>query len=186
MLVDATQFWSATLPRIWLQLTSFARPRCDTSHKLQCILNLWMCVQNPSDLRLVWLIWDSNVSSCKKLNLQTCTQIFDVVFYLCIWTLYEGWSLLCTNRTQRKQDGEAVPCLLLKVQREETSSYLFSGLRFSKFYILKQEFHHRDKWLLMLCVRFIDKDVNFHRNHCKDNIEFDWEYVNKSQNWLCN
>ena len=32
---------SVTRPRIWLQLTSFTWPRCETSHRLQRISKLW-------------------------------------------------------------------------------------------------------------------------------------------------
>ena len=38
--INSIQSWSATWPRIWLQLTSFARPRCETPHRLQCIWTL--------------------------------------------------------------------------------------------------------------------------------------------------
>ena len=40
-LINYIQSWSATWPRIWLQLTSFARPRCETPHRLQCIWTLY-------------------------------------------------------------------------------------------------------------------------------------------------
>ena len=39
--INSIQSWSATWPRIWLQLTSFARPRCETPHRLQCIWTLY-------------------------------------------------------------------------------------------------------------------------------------------------
>ena len=40
--INSIQSWSATWPRIWLQLTSFARPRCETPHRLQCIWTLYI------------------------------------------------------------------------------------------------------------------------------------------------
>ena len=39
--INSVQSWSATWPRIWLQLTSFARPRCENPHRLQCIWTLY-------------------------------------------------------------------------------------------------------------------------------------------------
>ena len=39
--INSIQSWSATWPRIWLQLTSFARLRCETPHRLQCIWTLY-------------------------------------------------------------------------------------------------------------------------------------------------
>ena len=39
--INSIQSWSATWLRIWLQLTSFARPRCETPHRLQCIWTLY-------------------------------------------------------------------------------------------------------------------------------------------------
>ena len=40
--INSIQSWSATWPRFWLQLTSFARLRWATSHRLQCIWTLYM------------------------------------------------------------------------------------------------------------------------------------------------
>ena len=37
----AVQFWSATWPRNWFQLTSFTWLRCKTPHRLQCISKLY-------------------------------------------------------------------------------------------------------------------------------------------------
>ena len=39
--INSIQSWSATWPTIWLQLTSFARPRCETPHRLQCTWTLY-------------------------------------------------------------------------------------------------------------------------------------------------
>ena len=39
--MNSIQSWSATWPRIWLELTSFARPRCEIRHRLQCIWTLY-------------------------------------------------------------------------------------------------------------------------------------------------
>ena len=34
------KFWSVTWPRIWLQLRNFTWPRCETSHRFQCVSKL--------------------------------------------------------------------------------------------------------------------------------------------------
>ena len=55
-IIESIQFWSATWPRIWLQLRSFTWLRCETPHRPQCISKL--CV-------IYWYetLWNARSSS---------------------------------------------------------------------------------------------------------------------------
>ena len=75
--INSIQSWSATWPRIWLQLTSFARLRCETPHRLQCIWTLYTIYWFVKEWKnfTCWLIrvvgvkwWSSAISNLKSHN----------------------------------------------------------------------------------------------------------------------